>query len=273
MLNLLKCDLLRIIKDKLFLAVCIVGGCFVLFINLFNHLLFNVLLETGEVTAVFVSGQSLFYGAYAPGANFGLVVPILITIALCKDFTHGTVRNKIISGKSRLSVFLSMFLATTIIITGVMTVYAFLTLLVSLPFFEYYNAELLGPMAEGVFVNALITVLLYLLVYVFISAFVSFLCVVTRSSGISVLIYVATSLFLGILGSVASASSVMVDQKKTVLVGFLKFISDANVYSTSVIGAADYVLSDTAYVLIWTIGASVLFLLFGFLSFRRKDLK
>ena len=145
MVNLLKTDLKRIFKDKLFLVVCLLGGAFELVTPLLYKLMFSGLEVEGDpLFASFISAKGLFFRAFSPGSNYGLIVPVLLSIILCKDFSFGTVRNKLISGKSRTSVFLSMFLSCTIVMCAIVLLHALLTLGVSLLFFHYQSGGFTG---------------------------------------------------------------------------------------------------------------------------------
>ena len=96
MLNLLKTDLKRVLKDKLFIILCIIAGVFSLITPLLYKGLY-VLMGGDDFLGMF-SAKGLFFRSFVPGDNLGLIAPVLVAIALCKDFSHGTVRNKIISG-------------------------------------------------------------------------------------------------------------------------------------------------------------------------------
>ena len=112
MLRLLKTDLLRVIKDKLFIVVCILCVGFALFTPTIYKLL-ELLLTEDEADILFGSlfqAKDIFYASFSLTNNFGLILPILLSIIICKDFTYGTVRNKIICGHSRTNVFFSICL-------------------------------------------------------------------------------------------------------------------------------------------------------------------
>ena len=110
MRNLYTADLKRILKSKLFMATCILAGVFALINPLLNKLLFEA-LDLGELLGSMVTAKSMTFTSFLPGDNLGLVMPILIAISVCQDFSQGTVRNKIICGKSRTAIYLSHLLA------------------------------------------------------------------------------------------------------------------------------------------------------------------
>ena len=108
MRSLLKTDLRRIFKDKLFLVVCILGTVLAFFTPLLYKGLATVIGVQDELLGLLADSKSMFFSAFAPGTNFGFILPILLSLVLCKDFGYGTVRNKIICGKSRAKIFFSM---------------------------------------------------------------------------------------------------------------------------------------------------------------------
>ena len=109
MRELLITDLRRIIKDKLFLVACILGVVFAASTPLLYKGLSLLIGVDNELIGSFANAKSIFFSSFVLGSNFGFVLPILLAIVLCKDFSHGTVRNKIICGKSRTKIFLAMF--------------------------------------------------------------------------------------------------------------------------------------------------------------------
>ena len=124
MANLLKTDLRRILLDKLFIVCCILCVVFALFTPLLYALIVAILGVDIEILALFTNAKSLFFTSFNPSGNFGLVVPILLAVVLGKDFSHGTVRNKIICGKKRRDIFFSMFLSATIVMCVLMLMHA-----------------------------------------------------------------------------------------------------------------------------------------------------
>ena len=111
MTGLLKSDFRRILKDKLLIVVGILAVVFAITLPL----LYAVIFSTADVLATEMLGnmftaKTLFFSSFSMGNNLGLVVPVLLAIILCKDFSFGTVRNKIIAGKSRKAIYMSLFM-------------------------------------------------------------------------------------------------------------------------------------------------------------------
>ena len=119
MLELLKVDFKRVLRDKLFLVVCILSGVFALTTPLLYLLIFKLAgagdLEELALLGVSVNGKSQFFDFFSLANNLGLIAPVLLAVALCKDFSHGTIRNKIICGKSRTKIYFSLFCTCAIV--------------------------------------------------------------------------------------------------------------------------------------------------------------
>ncbi|MBQ7906512.1 MAG: ABC transporter permease subunit [Clostridia bacterium] len=271
MLSLLKTDLRRTFRDKLFLIVCIIGAVFAIIMPLLYVLIFTGLgeMELGEFRMA-LDAKTMFFSAFSPGGDFGLIVPILIAIIICKDFSYGTVRNKIIAGKSRSAIFMSLFTTSTIAMCTVILAQALLTLLISLIFFDYQQ----GGFTAGDFGYLLLSVLFSLLVYVFISALVSFLAVFMKNTGLAVVMYVAVSFLFTIVGSIIMIAGLTVDPENTTAVTILEFLNNTNIFTSGLIGTGTtYTFEDVMYILMPTIGGTAVFLALGLLVFNKKDLK
>ena len=271
MRNLIKIDLIRILKDKLFLIAAIITGAFALFTPLLYKLLFSAigLDDTSGMEGMFsIGARDMFFQSFSPGNNLGIIIPIFVTIILCKDFSWGTVRNKLISGKKRWKVFLSTFITCSVTMCAFMLTHGLLTLGVSLILFDYgvaFDTAELGYM--------LLSVLFEMLVYIFISALISFFTVLTRKAGVAVVLYFAVNFFFSIVGSITMIVAPLLSEADAAYT-VVNLLNNANVFTSGVIGGgASYSLADVLYVLLPTLLGSALFVLLGIKVFSKKDLK
>lgn len=270
MRDLLITDLRRIVKDKLFLVACILGGVFALFTPLLYAGIELALGEEVEMLGPLMEARSLFFSAFLPGSNFGLILPILVAIVLCKDFRYGTVRNKIIAGKTRTAVFFSLFASTAAVTCGVILGHALLSLLVSLLFFPYAAA----PFTWSSFLYLLVSVLFSLLVYVFLSALITFLGATLKSAGVTVVLYVAANFFFSIVGAVVAVAEIFIEPTNKTASKLLEILGKANLFTTTHIGMGTaYTATDVLCVLLPTLLGSALCLGLGAYLFRKRDLK
>ena len=273
MLKLLKTDLTRVLKDKLFLISCIIGGVFALIGPLMYKAVFAFMgadAEMLEMMGAMPTAKSMLFQAFLPGGDLGLILPILITIVLCKDFSYGTVRNKIIAGHSRTKIFLSMLITSCIIVCGLMLAQALLTFGISLVFFEYSTVAF----SASEFGYILLSILLEMLVYITICSLVCFLCVFMKNAGTSVVMYVGVNFLLTIIGSIFMVSFAFADPEKKATHFFLELCSKTNIFTSTIIGAGtSYTLKDICFVLGPCIAFTALLVFLGIVIFKKKDLK
>lgn len=277
MTALIRSDYKRFFKDKLFLVVCILAIVFAIT----TPLLYAALLSLGgeidpmteELLSSYISAKGQFFGAFSFGNNLGLIAPLLIGIILYKDFSFGTMRNKIISGHSRASIFLSLFLVCTTTLFGIVLAHALLTLGISLPFFGYQST----PFDMADFWYLLESLLFELLVYIFTAAFVSWLCVTRKNVGMVIVLYIAVvfgmTMIAGILQGVLLVLSMEPDTENTVRI--LDFFQRINIFNSSAtIGTGtSYDAQDVLYYVIPPLFGTGCLLTHGIWKFNRKDLK
>ena len=268
MRNLYLTDLKRILKDKLFMVTCIIAGAFALF----NPLLYKLILDTVDITQLLgmtVNAKSLTFSAFLPGDNLGLVTSILMAIILCKDFSHGTVRNKIISGYPRSRILLSNLLASASVMCGLMLMHAMLTLGFSLFFFPYQpEAFCLSDLGY-----LLLSILFEMAVYFAIAAILTFCAMNAKNAGICILIYLAISLGFSLVGSIFQVCGMFLDPTSGAY-EVINFLNAFNLFNPSLIGAGvTYSAKDILYILIAPVTFTVLATLLGTKLFARKNLK
>lgn len=274
MVELIKSDFRRVLKDKLFMVVCILAAVFAVITPLLYKAIFSSMGSDMEGVLVgVVTAKKNFFGAFSLGSNFGFVMPFLLAIILCKDFSHGTVRNKIISGHSRTGIFLSMYTVCATVLWVMTLLHALLTLGVSLLFFEYQD----GPFTATDFWFLLESLGFELLVYLCLAAFVSWLCVSMKNVGLVIVLYAAASLGLTMIASILQVSIMVLemDSGSANTLEILEFFQRINIFNSQMyIGkGTSYELKDVAYNLLVPVIGTAGLLGWGTLKFNRKDLK
>ena len=191
MKNLLSADFLRIFKDKIFKITLIVIIIFGIVTSLFNFGLVYLIgflssPEEAEYLREYYNGYQLFIGAFNPTSSIAMVISIMSIIMVCKEFSFGTIRNKLIAGHSRLKVFLSSYI--TQIIFGIMmiTIYSIICLLLGTLLLGFYE-EFDGKM----FLKLLIIYFQSISIFIFFDSICIFICHLCKSVGFSIVIYVA----------------------------------------------------------------------------------
>lgn len=270
MRELLKTDLRRIVKDKLFLVVCILGAFFAISTPLLYKGLSVALNMEDDLLSMFATTKGIFFTSFSPSGNYGLLLPILLAIVLCKDFSYGTVRNKIICGKSRTKIFLSMLFSGMIVMCGAMLAHALLTLGVSLCFFPYQTEAF----TVDTFLYILLSVLFSVLIYVFISSVICLLSVCMKSVGLAVVLYFAINFFFSIVGAVVSVAAMFVQTSDELLVKIFEILQKANLFTSTFIGTGTtYSATDVLCVLIPIFAGTAICVFLGINIFRKKDIK
>ena len=189
---------------------------------------------------------------------------------ICKDFSYGTVRNKIISGAKRSEIYFSYLLTNAIIMCGVMLAYALTTLGVSLIFFEFSST----PFAIGDLPYLLLSVFFEMLVYVFVATLASMLCVFAKNVGLVIVTYLGISFSFTIIGSVVSTATMLMPEKEGIVYELMKILANSNLFTSGIIGAgSEYSVGDVLCIVIPSVLGGVLFALLGAIIFKKKDLK
>lgn len=269
MLNLYITDLKKIIKDKLFLVTCILAAILAIGNPLTYKLLFDA-LGVGELLGDLMSAKSLFFSSFSPGNNIGVIMPILIAIIVCKDFSQGTVRNKIISGKSRTTIFISHFLSAATIMCAIMLIQGVLTLGVSLLFFGYQSE----PFTAYDFGYLLISLVFEMIVYCAIAAIITYIATISKNMGVCIILYLAISFGASIIGTILQLAGAFVEPETTKYY-VIEFINSLNFYvsSASVGAGSTYTAKGVLYILMGPAIFGVGSALVGICMFRKKDLK
>lgn len=276
MIDLLKTDLKRAVKDKLFIVICIIAGAFAIITPLLYKVIFVVLefdeeaMQELEMLGMgIMNAKSIFFSSFSLGNNFGLILPIFVAIILCKDFSNGTIRNKIICGKSRTSIYFSLFFTCAILICSFILMHALLTLLLSLLVFDYQST----PFTASDFGYLMGSIALEILVYLFVCALLTFFIVCMKNAGLSIVMFFIISFLMIIIGGITQAMVLFADPATTSY-KILEIFNSANVFTTSIIGnGTSYKLNEILYLVLPNVCIMAILIVLGLSIFKKKDLK
>lgn len=272
--ELFRTDLKRVLKDKLLLVMGILAVVFALITPLLYAAIFSVDGPLNDpMLASLVSAKSQFFQSFSMTNNLGLIAPVLLAIVLCKDFSFGTVRNKIIAGKRRSAIFLSLFGVCALVLTTVMLLSAFISLGVSLIFFDYQPT----PFTAADFGYFIVSLAFEVLVLLFMAALLSWLCASMKNVGTAIVLYVAITFLLVMLGSILQmvAGVLQINGENQRLIDILLVLDRLNVgRAVSYIGTGtSYTFKDVLYLTLPSLAGILGFLGLGLLGFTKKDLK
>lgn len=273
MANLLKVDFKRVLKDKLFLIMCILAGVFGLITPLLTGGISLLVGEEGSSAVAMLglaaTAQDNFFQAMMFGSDMGLIAPILLAIILCKDFGSGTVRNKLIGGYSRTQIFFSMYLVCTVVLFGVVLLTGLLSMGVSLFFFPFSG--------EGQTVGSFFGSLgLEVLVYLAICAMLSWLCALRKNVGIVIVLYAALTIGLSLITMILSGVIMLLENLGgyDTLLMVLRAIQTVNICDISMsIGGTGYETKELLGYIIVPLAETGLLLGWSVLKFKKRDLK
>lgn len=138
MKKLLIADLRRIFKGKGIYVLMILGFIFPAISALIVQLsgLANDVAELGDLAAEVFNPVALYAGSFNPTQNIGLILLIVVGVLISGEFTNNTIRNKIVAGHSKTSLFLSSLVT-------VLT-YVFVVVLVNSSFTYLFNSISFG---------------------------------------------------------------------------------------------------------------------------------
>ena len=138
MKKLLIADLRRIFKGKGIYVLMILGFIFPAISALIVQLsgLANDVAELGDLAAEVFNPVALYAGSFNPTQNIGLILLIVVAVLISGEFTNNTIRNKIVAGHSKTSLFLSSLVT-------VLT-YVFVVVLVNSSFTYLFNSISFG---------------------------------------------------------------------------------------------------------------------------------
>lgn len=264
MRKLIALDLYRIRKDILLKVSFILIGIFVLLnvgMNFGIKILVENELEELDSVVMLLSGRYLFGASFSMGSNMGIMIPIFAAAICCKDFSMGTIRNKMICGYTRTQIYVSHYICGLIYTCALMLIYAFANLgfgTLVLGYGERFDGEQL--------LFLLVTTLVGLSIYCLLGSIAIMLATMTGNLGLSIVIYIAFSIGFSLI----SAALTLWPHLPKLLEKLVAVLPDTLVNSIAV-GATswkEYWLG----ILLNVLFAAVLGI-FGWLCFRKKDLK
>lgn len=168
MFNLYRADLQRFLKSKIVYTMLILVIVFPLFMGGMYKLISEIAIyEEMPIYGALIDPFGAFMTAFNPVDNFGLIMLILLLIAVLADFNHGTIRNKLVIGYRRETIFIAQTLFILTIVTILVTiypllVYAFVSWFLGpnnqsfLDLFRHYLNGLLSNLVIYIFVSIII---------------------------------------------------------------------------------------------------------------------
>lgn len=256
MINLFKASLYKLFKEKTFFITLIIGTVLAILIPVLMH----AILET-------TGGEFMLMSSVSIGSNFGLTVPINLTVLTVAEFTTGTLRNKIIAGYRKSKIYISLLFSGLVFTLILMLFYISLNVL-------------MGTILGGFDINKIggssfiwPYLAMTLCCYIFVSTLSIFVATSIRNIGASIPIMVVALVFLSII-----PTFMLLSDNETAKQA-LQWIDP--VYCINMYGSADalvpggmlpidnVIAPGIASPLIY----SVIFVTLGIIEFSRRDVK
>ena len=275
MLRILYASLYKLFRDITFKVTLIIG----IVLAILTNLLYFAIAKIGDIElgSVLFSGETALINSLSPTSNFGLTVPINLVVFTIGEFTYGTIRNKIIAGHKKSSIYLSLLAIGFVFTTVLMVAYCFLS--------WAFGSMLGGMHAEGVSGETIGFVILYgFFAYVFIMTLSVFIASLIRSIGGSLPVIIILLLFLGLVPTIINISAIfgssngnLVDYLPARIAMWIDPLFMIGLYSSSVMSM---LITDTDNVtemivagIVVPVYWSVIFGVLGLKLFQYRDIK
>lgn len=296
MANLFRAFLFKLKRDLTFRITLFIGiGMAVIMTLAFLAYDFLATIDSEEGFRVsYCSGQNLLINTLNPANNFGLVIPVLLTVFTVSEFSSGTIRNKIIAGNSKTKIYFSIWLSGLIFTFAVITAYIGLCValssiiggfdangtIFSTSGLSIVNSIMYNPHINGEFIWKII--LSGVVIYIFVISMTVFFSTLFRNVGpcipiiIVLLIAFSTASLIVNIFVLADAEEEFAQN----LVTFTRWVNPLfglDSYSIKEVGEHSYIykIEDSNLILhiVCNMIYSTLFTLGGWLIFRKRDVK
>ena len=278
--KLFKAFFFKLSKDLTFRITLIIGLALAVVLSL---IYFGIdVLASGEdgIQHNMCTGQSMFFNSISPAQNFGIAIPVNLITFTVLEFTQGTIRNKIITGNSKTKIYFTLFFTGLIFTLSLLFAYVGLCVGLGSIFGGFdINGTIVGSTSLGGHIDATYFVrmlVITLLVYLSITAFTIFFATLFRNIGPCIPVVIVMIMMLYFSGMIAS---LMKDTEGTeVFVNIMKYVNpmyalnDASILDSmkgTLAMADDTFIASIVNNSIYTI----IFLLGGWLVFRKRDVK
>ena len=277
--RLFRAFLFKLKRDLTFRITLIIGAAVAVIMALLFFLIDATTYESGGSFMRTLTGPNMLLNSISPVQNFGISIPVNLISFTCLEFTQGTIRNKIISGNSKLKIYLSLFLSGLVFTFALFFAYAGLCTLFG-TIFGGFNLDdpvlsVFGTLGTGyVDVSYLVrTLVIALLIYVTIAAFTIFISATFRSIGPSIPIVIVVLMIAFFSGLFFSLTY----QDNETLITIMKVVNPLYGMSAAQLDFETGVMliDNSTFIcsIVCNLVYTVLFTTLGALIFTKKDVK
>ena len=212
MKRLFKAFLFKLTRDLTFKITLIIGaGMALLMTGIYLAIDLTAAAEGALGDMKFLSGQTMLIASLSPAQNYGLAVPINVISFICLEFSQGTIRNKIIAGNSKFSIYVSLFISGLVFCFALIGVYVLLCFGIGCIFggFDPNGLYLLGGYFSPEYIIKMIVICV--LAYVSIISFTVFLATTFRNIGPCIPIVIVVIVMLTLFGSLFAGFTELIE--------------------------------------------------------------
>ena len=263
MSGLIRSDFYRVFKSKLGIVSVILTVLFPLLtaalFRLIREIGYSIAEDAGPMIDLALNAFTLIASSFSFTNNIGLILPVFAAILVMTDISSGTVRNKIIQGHSRYSIYASHFIVSMTYCVGLIAVYVALT--------AGFGVAFLGnQMLDGVSVESLVYFyVLGGLCFAFVASVATCMSLLTLNNAGAILLTLLVCMGFGLFSSLLVA---LVDDETALHV--LRFIPSYVVTEFQMGGITPVMFLEG---LGGTLLFSGAFYALGTFSFAHRDLK
>lgn len=175
--NIFKSAMFKLVRDKTFIITLIIGVIVAVLISAI----------IGSAYKTYGIGLDLLQMQASPVNNFGISVPINLISLIVLEFTYGTIRNKIIAGYKKSTVYGGLFLVGLVFSLSLMIVYIGLSVFIGSAICGFDKAF---ANVDGA--NVVKFLLMAICSYVFVTSLALFYATLVRSIGPAITLTVLT---------------------------------------------------------------------------------
>ena len=284
MVNLFKAFLFKLKRDLTFRITLIIGGALCILLTLI-YLGIDLSMKAlsndpDSYKFMFCTGQGLFISSLSPASNFGIAIPVNLISFTVLEFSHGTIRNKIIAGNSKAKIYTSLFLSGLVFTFALIILYSCSSLALGsiIGGFDINGFTMNGTCNAEFFTKL---VVLSIFAYLTITSMTIFFATLFRSIGPCIPVVILLIMGGALLGSIFGVISLLGDDPELEglknIALFFRAIDPFYTISSfgTNIGTGDLMIEDDAFVteIVNSVIYSVLFFVGGLLIFKKRDIK
>lgn len=284
MLRLFKSFLFKISRDLTFRITLIIGVALAFFMTLLYFALDNFMNDTfvdvGGSPVLFCTGQSMLVNSVSPVQNFGIAIPVNLISFICLEFSHGTIRNKIIAGNSKFKIYSSLLIGGLVFAFSLLFAYMGLSTLLGTIFggFDLEKTIIVGTSVGGAKLTGdfIWKVLLICVVcYIGIVSFTVFFATLFRNIGPTIPVVMMTLVLLYVGGVVVGTMDTL-EVESNALMNAIKILDPLYSLGNYSINDDGYAfITNTALIssLIVNLTYAAIFFAGGAVIFAKRDVK